>query len=56
MTESGQVPFFVDETAGCPSHILVSLLLLDSYSPSQKDLYKSHTRKKSIVSRWPGSG
>ena len=31
MTESGQVPFYVDETAGCPSHILVSVLLLDTY-------------------------
>ena len=34
MTESGQVPFYVDETAGCPSHILVSVLLLDTYPPS----------------------
>ena len=34
MTEPGQVPFYVDETADCPSHILVSVLLLDTYPPS----------------------
>ena len=34
MTESGQVPFYVDENADCPSHILVSVLLLDTYPPS----------------------